>query len=217
MLILNQMLKYFKSFILVAVVMLFGCSNVTEDNAPNNGNLNEEFRDSEQVQKDEREFARKRQEMIADGWNDKKITNGVLPNCYNFSPKYSNIDNSLNIIVGGGTDVAIKLMNLENNECIRYVFVHSGTSYKIKKIPEGVYYLKIAYGKDWLSRIVEGRCVGKFIRNPNYEKGDDLFDFNLTKTNEGISIPSYQLHLDVKTSNSSTFESSSISESEFNQ
>ncbi len=77
------MLKYFKSFILVAVVMLFGCSNGTEDNAPNNGNLNEEFRDSEQVQKDEREFARKRQEMIADGWNDKKITNGVLPYCYN--------------------------------------------------------------------------------------------------------------------------------------
>lgn len=196
---------------------MFGCSGESPVNNPGNGELNESFNESDQNQKEERALAMKKDKMIADGWSEKKIVNGILPNCYNFNPKYSEIDNSLKISVGGGTDVAVKLMNLENDECIRYVFVNSGTTYEIKKIPEGKYYLKIAYGRDWLSRINDGKCIGKFIRNPIYEKGLDILDFNMVQTSDSYSIPSFHLKLDVESTNVNTFDSSHISDSEFNK
>lgn len=196
---------------------MFGCSGESPVNTPSNGELNESFNESDQNQKEERALAMKKDKMIADGWSEKKNMNGILPNCYNFNPKYSEIDNSLKISVGGGTDVAVKLMNLENDECIRYVFVNSGTTYEIKKIPEGKYYLKIAYGRDWLSRVNDGKCIGKFIRNPIYEKGLDILDFNLVQTSDSYSIPSFHLKLDVESTNVNTFDSSHISDSEFNK
>jgi hypothetical protein len=159
-----------------------------------------------------------KEKLINDGWEETTINNGQLPSCYNFKPKRSNIDNYLEVHVGGGTDVVIKVMNVETDECIRYVFINSGSTYKIRNIPEGKYYLKIAYGKNWFSKIEGGQCVGKFIRNPLYEKGDDIMDFNLDHTSVGYNIPSFQLQLDVISTNTmSTFSSKNISESDFNQ
>ena len=84
------------------------------------------------------------------------------------------MNNYLEVYVGSGTDVSIKIMNLNTDKCIRYVFINSGSSYTINNIPEGRYYLKIAYGKNWLSKVESGQCIGKFIRNPMYEKGEDI-------------------------------------------
>lgn len=109
-------------------------------------------------------------------------------------------------------------MNLENDKCIRYVFINSGSTYKIRNIPEGRYYLKIAYGKDWLSKVENKQCNGKFIRNPLYEKSEDIMDFNIQQTLKGYNIPSFRLSLDVIASNTkNTFNSQNISENEFNQ
>ena len=80
------------------------------------------------------------------------------------------------------------------------------------------YYLKIAYGKNWLSKVENGQCIGKFIRNPLYEKGEDIMDFTIQHSSEGYSIPSFRLELDVvSTGISNSFNSQNISESEFNQ
>ena len=109
-------------------------------------------------------------------------------------------------------------MNIKTEKCIRYVFINSGTTYSIENIPEGMYYLKIAYGKDWLSKVENGQCVGKFIKNPLYEKGEDVLDFNIKRESNGRSIPSYQLSLDVVSSGiSNSFNSQNISESDFNK
>ena len=141
-----------------------------------------------------------------------------MPSCYNFKPKTDNsIDNNLEINVGGGTDVVVKLMNVKSEKCIRYVFINSGSSYQIRNIPQGVYYLKIAYGKEWLSKIENNQCIGKFIRSPMYEKGEDIMDFTIQKTYDGFSIPSFRLSLDVISSNlSNSFSSHNISETDFN-
>jgi hypothetical protein len=120
---------------------------------------------------------------------------------YNFVPTKSDIDNYLEVQVGGGTDVAIKVMNSENEQCIRYVFVNSGSTFRIRNITEGKFYLKIAYGKDWFSKVENGKCIGKFLRNPMYEKGKDILDFNLQHTVDGFNIPSYQLKIDVIATN----------------
>ena len=109
-------------------------------------------------------------------------------------------------------------MNLNNEKCVRYVFINSGSTYTIKNIPEGRYYLKIAYGKNWLSKVENEQCIGKFILNPMYERGDDIMDFNIKHSAQGSSIPSFKLELDVVSSGiTNSFNSQNISESEFNQ
>jgi hypothetical protein len=166
----------------------------------------------------EQRLQQKKKEMLATGWSDELPNNGQLPACYNFVPERSDIKNYLEVQVGGGTDVAIKVMDANTHTCVRYVFIKSKSTYQITNIPEGIYYLKIAYGKEWFSKIENDQCIGKFVRSPMYEKGDDLMDFKIVYTSSGHSIPSYQLRLDVIASDiSSTFDSQNISEAEFNQ
>ena len=62
-----------------------------------------------------------------------------------------------------------------------------------------------------------GKCIGKFTKNPIYEKGQDLMDFNIQKTANGKSIPYYNLELDIVVSDySNTFDTQNISEDDFN-
>ncbi len=160
------------------------------------------------------------------GWEKKNYQSGVTPECENVTPQYDfELDNYLRVIVGLGTDVVIKLMN--GKECIRIVYVRSGDTYEIKNIPEGLYYLKIAYGKDYSQKIINNQCQVKFIKNPLYERGNNILDFNKIKEPnqrignevfENWSIPSFELFLDViKTKGGKSFKSKNISEAEFNK
>lgn len=233
--------KQYKGIAIVASVILFlaiasnmntvSSSHSSRPNQPSDGDLTNSFLqdqhvsntldDSQNISKHilglTPEQQQEKEELITDGWEETQINNGQLPSCYNFAPLKSKIDNYLEIEVGGGTDVAIKVMNIKNDKCIRYVFINSGSIYRIRNIPEGKYYLKIAYGKDWLSKVKEGQCVGKFIRNPIYEKGEEIMDFSLKNNSDGYSIPSFKLKLDVvSTQISNSFNSQNITESEFN-
>lgn len=184
---------------------------------PNNGDLDNTFKNQEQFKKQTEEKFRK-EKLIAEGWKEEEIQNGQFSSCYNFKSTKGNIKNHLEVMVGAGTDVSIKVMNLETEKCIRYVFINSGTTYNIENIPEGEYYLKIAYGKNWLSKVENGQCIGKFIKTPMYEKGDDILNFNIQRDSNGRNIPSYQLSLDVVSNGvSNSFNSQNISESDFNK
>ncbi len=163
-------------------------------------------------------FQERKQKMLEEGWVDEYVRNGQLTSCYNVLPQYEEIDNYLEVYVGGGTNVAIKLMDQSNDLCIRYVFINSGSTYRIENIPQGRYYLKIAYGKEWLSKIENGQCVGKFIRNPVYERGDEVLDYYVKQIFGVTNVPIFRLRLDVVSYQvESTFDSHDISESEFNQ
>jgi hypothetical protein len=165
------------------------------------------------------------------GWEKKNYQSGVTPDCENVTPIYDyDLDNYLRINVGSGTDVVVKLMKKENyeDECIRIVYVRSGDTFEIKNIPEGRYYLKIAYGKDYRKKIVDNLCYVKFMNNAQYEKGSEILDFNKIKQPdetvgdkiyENWSVPSFELSLDVivKKGTKSTFKANDISESEFNK
>jgi hypothetical protein len=194
--------------------------NVIQNNKnTKNGDLDNTFVNQQNLKKEnEEKFKKEKEKLISEGWKEEEIENGQLPSCYNFKPTQGEINNHLDVIVGGGTDVSIKVMNIETEKCIRYVFINSGTTFSIDNIPEGIYYLKIAYGKEWLSKVENGQCNGKFIRNPLYEKGEDILNFNIQRNNNGRSIPSYQLSLDVVSSGiSNSFNSQNISESDFNK
>lgn len=206
--------------ILIVAILLSACKNNDNDNTPLNGDLNNTFMEQNARVEltPEEKFHQEKEKLITEGWQEQEIQNGQLPSCYNFIPEKGKVKNKLEVIVGGGTDVSIKVMNANTDKCVRYVFINSGTTYSINNIPEGEYYLKIAYGKNWLSKIENGQCLGKFIRNPMYEKGEDVFDFNIQYKNNGYSIPSYQLQLDVvSTGVANSFNSKNISEDDFNK
>ena len=219
------MTKTIKSLaLLLLITILFtSCNNQSsssQENTPENGDLNNTFIEQSPTVEltPEQKYEQEKEKLISEGWQEQDIQNGQLPSCYNFKPQKSNVDNYLEVYVGSGTDVSIKVMNLSTDKCVRYVFINSGSTYTIRNIPEGSYYLKIAYGKNWLSIVECGRCVGKFIRDPMYEKGEDIMDFNIQYTADGYSIPSFKLELDVVSNSiSNSFNSQNISESEFNK
>lgn len=160
-------------------------------------------------------------------WDAKNYETGSSPGCYNFTSRYNkSLNNRLEVRVGYKADVVLKLINIESGKCIRYVYIRGGDIFKIRNIPEGRYYIKIAYGKDWRQKVVNGKCTGKFISNALYKKGNEILDFN--KVYEGIrtdgdssyksyEISSYSLKLDViATDVSDKFKTIGISEDEFN-
>jgi hypothetical protein len=166
------------------------------------------------------------------GWEKKSYSSGATPECENVTPKYDyTLDNYLKINVGSNTDVVVKLMKMGTygDECIRIVYVRSNESFNIKNIPEGKYYLKIAYGKDYRQKIEEGKCVVKFVKNAQYEKGVDILDYNKEPgPNETINgqvyktwtLPSFELSLDIIVSendHTNEFNEKNISETEFNK
>lgn len=161
------------------------------------------------------------------GWDKKKYESGQTPDCENINPQFDyKIDNSLRVIVGLNTDVVIKLMKKQyddNDICIRIIFIRSGDTYYLKNVPEGIYYLKIAYGKDWRQKIVDNQCYGKFIRNAQYEISSNKLDFNIIHERDGhISVPYFELSLDIVVSKynkkrKTTFFSKNINEEQFNK
>lgn len=81
-------------------------------------------------------------------------------------------------------------------------------------IPQGKYYLKLAYGKDWMENDNgDGTISAKFTKNVTYDKSVDIFDFG--KKNSS-NIVNYLLQINVVDSDlQSNFGTVEISESEF--
>jgi hypothetical protein len=165
------------------------------------------------------------------GWEKKSYQSGVTPDCENVTPQYNiDLDNYLRISVGSGTDVVVKLMKsgYNDDECIRIVYVRSGDTYEIKNIPEGSYYLKIAYGKDYRQKIEDNICYVKFMKNAQYQKSIKILDYNLIKkpnkrvgssVYESWDVPSFEIFLDVIETfgEGRSFKANAISEEEFNK
>lgn len=166
-------------------------------------------------------------DVLDSSWSEVMYASGASPICFNYTPKYKrSIDNYLRIVVGSGTDVVIKVMEMSTDKCIRYVFIRSGKTHSIKNIPEGNYYLKIAYGKQWVEKVENGVCLGRFASNPLYERGEEILDYHISKTGttrrgddvyDNLSIPSFEVQLDVtSTGLMNSFDTEKISEAAFN-
>ena len=159
-------------------------------------------------------------------WKAGEYISGNTPSCFKFTPKYDySLDNELEIKVGNNTNVAIKLINSHSNKCIRYIYIAAGEKYSIRNIPQGKYYLKIAYGKEWKETYLAGKCRAKFTVNPLYKRGKEILDYNKISTGTKIEdgkeyntyeLPSFQLSLDVITTNETDkFQTDEIEENDF--
>ena len=155
-------------------------------------------------------------------WEKKDYESGATPDCDNIIPQFDyDIDNYLKISVGSNTDVVVKLMKMSYNDdmCVRMVYIRSNETFYLKNVPEGKYYLKIAYGKDWRQSIINNQCIGKFVKDAQYEKGEEVLDFNIQKTYNGTSVPYFELSLNiiVTQAKKNSYNSDNISEKEFNK
>lgn len=146
------------------------------------------------------------------------VLNGELTGCNKIEPKYNReFDNKLLITVGNNTSVAVKLINIASEKCIRYVFINRNSTYSIRNIPEGKYYLKIAYGNDWSIMKGESVCDGRFTRNAIFEKGKEILNYNPIISGNETQIPSFSLKLDVVISDNkmNDFKTDKINETDF--
>lgn len=163
-------------------------------------------------------------------WSSVGARTGDDYNCENIRPEFDeSAKNRLLIRTGYNADVVVKLMNMDD-VCVRISYIRSGDSYTMKNIPLGDYYLKTAYGKDYRQSIENDQCKVRFLRNPIYQKGDQILSFRKEytgKSYEGTSVydnyqfTSYELELDVDLkrsllSSKDKFNTKKITEKDFN-
>lgn len=124
------------------------------------------------------------QKLLDEGWQlSNENQSRDLSSEYGVTPIYVTLDNYFDIKIGEGSDLAVKIIDLSNNRCIRYVYVQENSEYTISQIPQGKYKLLIAYGKKWMTLQKDGIYIGKFADNAYYEQSTDIFDFG--KKNSG--------------------------------
>ncbi len=163
-------------------------------------------------------------------WSSIGARTGDDYNCENIRPEFDeSAKNRLVIRTGYNSDVVVKLMNMDD-VCVRISYIRAGDTYTMKNIPLGSYYLKTAYGKDYRQSIENDQCKVRFLRNPIYQKGDQLLSFRKEYTGksyqgttayENYQFSYYELDLDVDLkrslmSNKDKFNTKKISEKDFN-
>lgn len=155
------------------------------------------------------------EELVQNGWCPKTPEGGEFGTEYGVKSIYGIQDNYFDIRIGDGFSVAIKIVDAASEKCIRYVYVPEGESITVSQIPQGRYYLKLAYGKDWME-LSDGVTVkGKFTRSPFYEKSASNYDFGKKNSQ---SFVNYSLELNVIDGDAeNNFETITISEEEFYQ
>lgn len=104
-------------------------------------------------------------------------------------------------------------MSLKEHKCIRYIFVPEGQTVTVNEIPQGKYYLKLAYGNDWMVKTEGNYTLGKFTKNAFYEKSTNIFDFGMKNSTQ---IVNYKLEINViDGSAKNNFQTIAINETEF--
>lgn len=147
------------------------------------------------------------------GWEFYNPDGGQFEESMGVKPIYGLQDNYFDIAVGQGFSVAIKIVSLEEHKCIRYVFVPEGQTVTVNEIPQGKYYLKLAYGNDWMIKNEGNHTLGRFSKNAFYAKSTNIFDFGKKNSTR---IVNYKLEINVVNGSAkNNFQTVVINETEF--
>lgn len=162
---------------------------------------------------EQEELTADQQQLMSDGWSLKKHQGGELGSSYGIPPLHGIQDNYFDIILGKGCSVAIKIVDASTDKSIRYVYVPEGEMVTVSEIPQGLYYLKLAYGKDWMEFHTDSVILGKFTRSSFYERSTKAYDFGKKNSQE---IVNYRLEINVIDGEAeNNFYTERISEEEF--
>lgn len=130
-----------------------------------------------------KKYTEKQGALLQNGWTAK----------FGYKPKFGLQDNYFDIVKG--SCVAVKIMDMKTKCCISFVLVNENSTVTVSQIPQGKYYLKLAYGRDWMQYDIDSTIVGKFTTNSYYEKSRDVSDF-ARKTS--LRAVNYVLEINVK-------------------
>ena len=192
------MKRQFITFILPAVLLLSSCAGKTTT--------------SQQIKEGP---TAEQENMIENGWSFNTPKGGDLGSNYGLTSIYVTQDNYFYIRIGEGFSVAIKIVDADSDKCIRYVYVPENETVTIDQIPQGRYYLKLAYGKDWMETTNDGFTQGKFTRSPFYEKSTSSYDFG-KKNSQSFVNDLLEINV-IDGSAENSFETMSITEEEFDK
>ena len=155
------------------------------------------------------------QQLLDDGWIMGDPREGDMPVEYGVTVQLGIVDNYFDIELGGDADMVIKIVSIHTGETVRYIFVHHNSRTTINEIPAGKYYLKFAYGNNWMTHSDGHYAEGKFTRNVVYEKSNDYFEFGNASSLESVS---FSLRIKVERDQLyEDFSTSTITEEEFNE
>ena len=106
----------------------------------------------------------------------KKMYNGASPysNRYGEGSFDSGSYNTLSVRNTQNLDAVVLLVNAQTDDVVRNEFVEAGSTYELKKIPNGDYYLKVILGKDFNPQksILGGSLQGGFEQDLKLKKFD---------------------------------------------
>ena len=191
-------MKIFCLFIVGIVVVLSSCNNKTSS-----------------VKVDEVGNNSLQENLIKEGWEFESPQGGELGDEYGVKPIYGVHDNYFDITIGEGCSVAIKIMDVTSGKCIRYVYVPENETVTVTEIPQGQYFLKLAYGKDWMENDTDSITQGKFTKKAFFEKSTESYNFGKKNTGDFVN---YSLKINVvDETTENNFTTVSISEDEFNK
>lgn len=129
-----------------------------------------------------------------------RIQNADSPYDSVFGPAVSEPEtkNLLAVVNNSAFEAIVCLVNIQpgENRVIRNEYIRQGTRYTMNHIPDGMYYLKIYFGKNWdpekpVTDKIRGafRESAAFVRSKNRET---LFIMKETANGENISFSSYE-------------------------
>ena len=191
-------MKTFCLFIISIAVILSSCNNKTSS-----------------VKVDEDGNNSLQENLIKEGWVFDSPLGGDLGDEYGVKPIYGVHDNYFDITIGEGCSVAIKIMDVTSGKCIRYVYVPENETVTVTEIPQGQYFLKLAYGKDWMENDTDSITQGKFTKKAFFEKSTESYNFGKKNTGDFVN---YSLKINVvDETTENNFTTVSISEDEFNK
>ncbi len=154
------------------------------------------------------------QKLKDEGWDSiKDLKSRDISLEYGITPIYGIQDNYFDVKMGVGSNLALKIIDLSNNRCIRYIYVQENSEYTVSQIPQGKYKLLIAYGKNWMTLQKDGETFGKFADNVHYEQSVDVFDFGKKNSKDMVN---YLLTINIKEDlHATNFNTEEISEDQF--
>ncbi len=153
------------------------------------------------------------EQLMREGWTFQDISDSELGEEYGIKPVYGIQDNYFDITMGEGYCIAVKIVDAQTDRCIRYAIVPENSETTVTQIPQGRYYLKLAYGKDWMVLQTDSVKIGKFTRNAFYEKSRQVYDFGKKNSAQEVN---YNLRINVReAAGMNNFETAPISEEEF--
>jgi hypothetical protein len=146
--------------------------------------------------------------------NQLKTGASPLDDCFG-KGKYRETNSWLLFKNSNQSDAIVCLVDTRTGSTIRNEYIQAGKNFKMTKLPNGTFYLKVFYGNDWNPSLVNGcGTKGAFETNAHFSVSDSPSDY-ITVEDNGYSYSTGEITL--YTVQNGNMQQRNISESNFFQ